>query len=203
MKEPKIKNEFILSKLLSYFIRGLIFLSPIAATVYILLVSVSWIDGLIPTAIPGLGMVLVILIVLLAGYLGNTYIAKPFFILLERGFRKVPIVNFIYTSINDLIKAFFSDNKKFSEPVLVAMDREGILYKPGFITSEDLADLGLKGKVAVYFPHSYNFSGNLFIVEREMVSRIEGNNSDVMKYIVSGGVSGELGKVRKEIPKEL
>ncbi|MGB3468579.1 MAG: DUF502 domain-containing protein [Cyclobacteriaceae bacterium] len=197
MKDPKIKNEFILSKLLSYFIRGLIFLSPIAATVYILLVSVSWIDGLIPIGIPGLGMFLVISIIILAGYLGNTYIAKPFFILLERGFRKVPIVNFIYTSINDLIKAFFSDNKKFSEPVLVTMDREGILFKPGFVTSGDLALLGLEGKVAVYFPHSYNFSGNLFIVDSKMVSRIDGNNSDVMKYIVSGGVSGNLGNVSK------
>ncbi len=83
----------------------------------------------------------------------------------------------------------------FSEPVLVAMDKDGILSKPGFITSGDLENLGLEGKVAVYFPHSYNFSGNLFIVDRKMVSKIEGNNTDVMKYIVSGGVSGKMGKI--------
>ncbi|MEL6557377.1 MAG: DUF502 domain-containing protein [Bacteroidota bacterium] len=195
VEKPEIKNEFILSKILSYFFRGLVFLSPIAATVYILIISVAWIDGLIPIGIPGLGLFLVLCIVVLAGYLGNTFIARPFFHLLESAFRRVPIVNFIYTSINDLIKAFFSDNKKFSEPVLVSMDRDGILSKPGFVTSGDLANLGLAGKIAVYFPHSYNFSGNLFIVDSSMVTKIEGNNTDVMKYIVSGGVSGKIGKV--------
>jgi len=199
MTEPEIKNEFILSKVFSYFLRGLVFLSPIVATVYILIIAVKWIDGLIPIGIPGLGLFLVVTVVVIAGYLGNTFIARPFFKAMEQMFRKVPIVNFIYSSINDLINAFFGDNKKFNQPVLVNMDNDGILQKPGFITSEDLEELGLPGKIAVYFPHSYNFSGNLFIVDRGQVSKIQANNTDVMKYIVSGGVSGRLGGIQKKL----
>ncbi|MFO8000575.1 MAG: hypothetical protein R6U46_04975, partial [Marinilabilia sp.] len=49
--------------------------------------------------------------------------------------------------------------------------------------------LGEKDKVAVYFPHSYNFSGELFIVPGERVRAIDLNPAVVMKFIVSGGIS--------------
>ena len=64
------------------------------------------------------------------------------------------------------------------------------LEKLGFLTEEDLSILDEKEKVAVYFPHSYNFSGELFIVPRNQVRVIDVNPSVVMKFIISGGVSG-------------
>lgn len=48
-------------------------------------------------------------------------------------------------------------------------------------------------------PHSYNFSGNVFIVDKSKLVPLGGNNTEIMKYIVSGGVSGYLGK-REKIP---
>jgi uncharacterized membrane protein len=49
--------------------------------------------------------------------------------------------------------------------------------------------LGEYDKVAVYFPHSYNFSGEMFIVPKEQVRAVNLNPGEVMKFIVSGGVS--------------
>ncbi|MFT6355271.1 MAG: putative membrane protein, partial [Cryomorphaceae bacterium] len=49
------------------------------------------------------------------------------------------------------------------------------------------------GKIAVYLPHSYNFSGNIFIVPIENVTPVEVNTAEFMKFIVSGGVT-DLGK---------
>jgi uncharacterized membrane protein len=63
------------------------------------------------------------------------------------------------------------------------------LEKLGFLTEEDLSKLDEKEKVAVYFPHSYNFSGELFIVPKNQVRSIAINPAVVMKFIVSGGVS--------------
>ena len=64
------------------------------------------------------------------------------------------------------------------------------LEKLGFITQEDVSKLGVEGdKVAVYFPHSYNFSGELFIVPSKHVKKIDGPPADIMKFIVSGGVA--------------
>ena len=58
------------------------------------------------------------------------------------------------------------------------------------MTSDDLTELGIpSGKVAVYLPHSYAFSGNLFIVPAENITLVDAKAADVMKFIVSGGVS--------------
>ena len=43
-----------------------------------------------------------------------------------------------------------------------------------------------------YLPHSYNFSGNVFIVNAEKLIELKGRNTEIMKYIVSGGVSGSI-----------
>ena len=63
------------------------------------------------------------------------------------------------------------------------------LEKLGFLTEHDLSILGEQDKVAVYSPHSYNFSGELFIVPSDQVRPIDISPTDVMKFIVSGGVS--------------
>jgi hypothetical protein len=54
--------------------------------------------------------------------------------------------------------------------MIPAEDGVSVLEKPGFITQEDPAELELREKVAVSFPHSYNFSGELFIVSGGMIN---------------------------------
>jgi uncharacterized membrane protein len=64
------------------------------------------------------------------------------------------------------------------------------LEKLGFLTQSDLSNIGVEGeKVAVYFPHSYNFSGEMFIVSAQDVRKIDISPSEVMKFIVSGGAT--------------
>ena len=59
----------------------------------------------------------------------------------------------------------------------------------GFVTRKDVSQLGVSGMVAVYCPHSYNFSGNLYFVPAENIQPIELDSTDAMKYIVSGGIT--------------
>ena len=63
------------------------------------------------------------------------------------------------------------------------------LEKLGFLTEEDLSKIDERDKVAVYFPHSYNFSGELFIVPKDQVRSLNISPAVVMKFIVSGGIS--------------
>jgi uncharacterized membrane protein len=99
------------------------------------------------------------------------------------------LVRIIYSSLKDLISAFVGDKKKFNQPVLVLLNKSSELRKLGFITQTDLGEWGLKESVAVYLPHSYNFSGDLYIVPRENVTIVQASGADVMKFIVSGGVT--------------
>jgi uncharacterized membrane protein len=177
--------------LLKYFLRGLLFLVPISITLYIIVASIQWLDNLIPAIdVPFLGLFIILFIITVFGYLGTTLLAKPIFDIFEDLLTRLPLVNIIYTSLKDLISAFVGDKKKFNKPVLVSINPGIGLQKLGFITQNDLHNIGLPGKVAVYLPHSYNFSGNLFIVAKEMVFPIDAPSSDVMKFIISGGVSG-------------
>lgn len=179
-----------MNRFASYFFRGLLFVVPIALTTYIIIIAISWLDNLIPLKIPGLGLLTILAIISIVGYLASNLLAAPLFGLLEDILVRVPFVNIIYSSLKDLISAFVGDKKKFNQPVLVTLNPGYTIQKPGFITQEDLSQLGLKGQVAVYLPHSYNFSGNLYIVPAQYVTPIDAPGAEIMKFIVSGGVSG-------------
>jgi uncharacterized membrane protein len=103
---------------------------------------------------------------------------------------KIPFIKLIYSSIKDLIGAFVGDKRKFNKPVLVTINKENTLHQIGFVTQEDLSDLGLYDMVAVYFPHSYAFSGNHFLVPKTSIKPLNISGPVAMKFIVSGGVSG-------------
>lgn len=183
-------SKFTSKRLLYFFLRGLVILVPIALTVYIIIVTLAWIDSLIPAVIPGLGLLIVSGIIIGIGWLASSFIARPIFDLLEDLIMEVPLISLIYSSIKDLLSAFVGDKKKFTQPVLVEMEPGSKLFKMGFLTQEDMSIIGESGLVAVYLPHSYNFSGNFYIVPKERVSLLNLPSADVMKFVVSGGVSG-------------
>ncbi|HEX9621766.1 MAG TPA: DUF502 domain-containing protein, partial [Polyangiaceae bacterium] len=108
----------------------------------------------------------------------------------EHFLRRVPLVKLLYVSIKDLISAFMGDARRFNRPVTVCISQDGDLKVLGFVTRETLSALGLPGHVAVYFPQSYNFAGNLVLVPHEKVASLAVPPAEVMTFIVSGGVSG-------------
>jgi uncharacterized membrane protein len=137
-----------------------------------------------------LGIVIVFLLIALLGWLGKIFITEPFKKQFLKLLDKAPLVKVIYNSIQDLLKAFVGNEKKFDKPVLVKINHISNLEKIGFITQEDLEELGISNeKVIVYFPHSYAFSGEMFIVPSEHIRPIDKKSADVMKFIVSAGVS--------------
>jgi uncharacterized membrane protein len=183
-----MKNFF--SALLRYFVRGIIFLTPATVTVYVIVQIFIIIDGIIPIDIPGLGLLTLLGVIILFGILASTVLARPFVNWGNRLLKSAPMIKTIYSAIKDLVTAFVGTQKKFDRPVLVKMYEKAEVQKLGFLTGTDLEDLGIgKDRVAVYLPHSYAFSGNLFIVPAENVTPIDAKPADVMKFIVSGGVA--------------
>ena len=183
-------SRFTLNRILTYFFRGLLFVVPLALTIYVIYKSLDWLDGLIPIEIPGLGLVIILSAVTFLGYLASFFITRPFFEYFERYLIKIPLVNIIYSSLKDLIGAFVGDQKKFNKPVLVSVDGSGILKKVGFVTSESMEKLGQDDYISVYMPHSYAWSGNQFLVKKEYVTPLNITSTAAMKFVVSGGVSG-------------
>lgn len=139
---------------------------------------------------PGSGVIIILVVITLIGILGNTLIARQLNDLFHAVLKKVPLLSTIYSAIKDLLSAFVGEKRKFNSPVLVKLSSESNIEKLGFITQDSLESIGMgDSKVAVYLPHSYAFSGNLFIVERENITPIKASSAEVMKFIVSGGVA--------------
>jgi len=74
------------------------------------------------------------------------------------------------------------------------MYKETGIKKIGFITQTDLSHLNITDHVAVYMPLSYSLSGELFIVPVENIITLEATTTDIMKMLVSGGVSLKVSK---------
>jgi len=187
-----------MKKITKYFLQGLLYLAPFGITVYIIYAVFKFADNLLRSTlqrvlsidIPGLGLVIIVILIILTGIIGHTFIARPFKAFFNGIIEKTPFLKVIYSALNDLFSAFVGKEKKFDKPVIVLVNPISNLQKLGFLTEDDLTKLDEKEKVAVYFPHSYNFSGELFIVPKENVRPININPAEAMKFIVSAGVSG-------------
>lgn len=194
-QESGINHQF--RKMLNYFLQGLLYVTPLGLTIYIIYQIFKFLDsilapiieGFLKVNIPGLGLILILTLITFLGFVGQTVIAKPFKLVLERLIKRAPILHMVYTSIRDFMEAFVGKEKKFNQPVLVKVSKTTDLEKLGFITQTDLSDLKIKDKVAVYFPHSYAFSGELFVVPTDQVILLDVHAGELMKFIVSGGIT--------------
>ncbi|HNR49717.1 MAG TPA: DUF502 domain-containing protein [Bacteroidia bacterium] len=191
-----------MKKLLNYFFQGLLVVIPISVTIVVIYKIIFWIDGLLPfqlpvklpgigeVNIPGLGILTIVVGITIFGYFAKFFVANPFFLLLERLLERTPLLKIIYTSVKDLIEAFVGEKKRFNQPVLVTVNKESQVQRIGFITKNDLTEIGISNqKLAVYLPFSYGFNGQLVIVPSENVEKINASGTEMMKFVISGGVT--------------
>ena len=179
-----------MKNIINYFLQGLLYIVPISATIYIVYLIFSKIDGILPFNFPGLGLIVIILLITAVGFIGSAIIASPLNALFQRILNRAPLLKTIYTSVKDMMNTFVGKKKGFSEPVLVKLYENSTIERIGFITNEDVEGLNIKeGKVLVYMPHSYAISGQLFVVEKKNITHIDKSSSEIMKLIISGGVT--------------
>jgi uncharacterized membrane protein len=178
-------------KLLSkYFVRGCLAVAPLAVTAYIVYLLLSFADRLLPVGLPGVGILVAVTLITLVGYLTSNVIGRSAIDLFEHFLTRLPLLKLIYSSIKDLVAAFVGDRKSFNQPVTVALGPDHGVRTLGFVTRNDLSMLNLPDCVAVYLPQSYNFAGNVIIVPRDRIALLQVSSTEVMTFIVSGGVSG-------------
>jgi uncharacterized membrane protein len=176
-----------------YFMRGLVFITPIAVTIFLISGILSWVRNRFPETLGVLWALAIVAASVFAitflGYLGTKYFSKPIVGFFEYWLAKIPLVNTIYSSTKDMVNSFFGDNKKFDKPVLVQMSTEPGIEKLGFVTQQSLESLGLTDRVAVYFPISYSVAGDLYVVSPNRIKVLDISSSDMMRFLISGGLT--------------
>ena len=214
------KERFKWKKIIQYFLQGLLILAPLAITIYAIYWVVSTVDSWVPifrepvkdsngTIISyevknyGLGFLIILVFIIIVGYLSSFFIQSRLFNLFDHWLEKTPGIKFIYTSTRDFFEAFAGDKKRFNKAVLANVFSEDV-WIVGFLTDEEMEKFELGAdKVAVYVPQAYNFAGQLYILPRSRVKKINKISSgESMKYAVTGGVV-DLTEEKKTELKEL
>lgn len=214
------KESFKWKKIIQYFLQGLLIIAPLAITIYAIYWVISTVDGWVPIfreAVKdaqgntigyevknyGLGFLLILAAIITIGYLSSFFIQSKLFNLFDHWLEKTPGIKFIYTSTRDFFEAFAGDKKRFNKAVLANVFAEDV-WIVGFLTDEEMQKFELGAdKVAVYVPQAYNFAGQLYILPRDKIKKINNISSgEAMKYAVTGGVVDLTDEKKTEL-KEL
>jgi uncharacterized membrane protein len=186
-----------MKRFFTFFLQGLLLFIPFVITLVVLVqlfnffASVFSVIGFsnYPALNALLGLILTVGFVTVLGMLASSFVFKGFFSYIEDKLEHAPFIRHIYSPIKDFTNAFMGNKKSFTKPVLVSTNPAANIEEIGFITHEDLKDLGIKEKVAVYLPYSYSFSGRLIIVSKEQIKPLNTPGAEAMKFIISGGVT--------------
>ena len=201
-----VKSRFW-SKLKSWFLTGVIVAAPVAITVYMSYHLVIWINqvtsklipqqwkigDIVPYAIPGCGLLLLIVVLIFIGMLTTGYVGKFFVRLWEKIIRKMPIVSSFYSLMKQIFETFLSQkSRSFSEVVLVQYPRPG-LWTIAFVSKDEtggeIADKAGEDFLSIYVPTTPNpTSGFLIFVPKKDVIKLDMSVEDGIKYVLSCGI---------------
>lgn len=201
------KESGVGRRLKNYLFTGIIVTAPVAITIYMSYHLLIWINSstsrlipkqwtigdFVPYAVPGLGLVLLLLAMVLIGMLTTGYVGKFFVRIWERIILKMPLVSSIYSLIKQIFETFLSQkNRSFSEVVLVEYPRKGIKTIAFVCRSEtggEIAAHSTEKLMSVFVPTTPNpTSGFLLFVPQKDVVKLDMSVEDGIKYVISCGI---------------
>lgn len=200
-------------KLRRYLVAGLLVWVPLFVTILIIRVAIGLMDrtlGLVPkqyrpeillqqvfntaepVVIPGLGVILTFVVLLLTGILAANFVGRAFVGGWESLLHRIPIVRSIYSGAKNFAEIVFSDSSdSFKQVLLIEYPRRG-LYSLAFQTSSELGEVqGRTGEdvVCCFVPTTPNpTSGFIIIVPKSDVTVLDMEVDEALKMIISLGV---------------
>ena len=207
---PEVKENnqaTLMTRLRNYFLTGLLVTVPPALTIYLAVLFVSFIDNKVrhlipeeynpeqylPFAIPGLGVVIVIVALIVLGAFTTGYLGRLFVRIWERMWEKMPFVSGIYSTFKQLFETVFSKKSNaFRQVVLVEFPRKDV-WTVAFVTSDvpyALSNaLNDNELISVYVPTTPNpTSGYWGMYRRQEVIPLNISVEDGLKMVISLGI---------------
>ena len=180
-------------RLYQYFFRGLMAVLPMALTVYLLFLFVSWIESVTMQIVrplmggfylPGQGILLGILAILGLGYLISQPFTAKMFSWIELPMTNLPVVKSIYNSLKNFAD-YFSPQKSNPQQVVSLRMPGHALAIVGLITRPNThglpAGLDIPDNVAVYLPMGYMIGGYTVFVPRSWVTPLDMSVEEAMR----------------------
>lgn len=196
------------AKLRAYFFTGVLVTSPVAITFYMAYKVIVWIDNMVakmlppqlqnyyndlPFTIPGLGVVVLIIVMILVGMFAAGFVGRFFIRLGEWIVKKVPLISSVYSLLKQIFESFFSNrNQSFNQVVLLEYPRKGI-WILGFVsgpTGGEVRELLPEEMVNVFVPTTPNPTSGFFIfVPRQDLHFLKMSVEEGLKFVISCGIA--------------
>ncbi len=201
-----------MSRLRRYLIAGLVVWLPLGVTVLVIRLLVGIMDksllvlparyhpdNLLGFHIPGLGVVLAVLIVLLTGVVVANFFGRRLVAAWESLLARIPLVRSIYASVKQVVETVFSKGDAFRKVLLIEYPRRD-LWTIAFLTGGSVPEVQAKTRrevVNVFVPTTPNpTSGFFMMIPKEDVTELDMTVEEGLKLIMSLGVVGPLDKAR-------
>ncbi len=192
-----------MKKVNQIFFKGLIFILPVTLTFYLMFWAVTKIESLFKSIllillgkefyIPGLGILITALLILLVGLLVDNFITGKLINWFTKILERVPLIKIIYNPLKDLMGLIPGGDKAKDRPqrvVLVPLPGLGV-QALGFVTREDLDEIASKELVAVYIPLSYMLGGVTILIERDKLIKVDMKVDQALKLSVTAWIKAE------------
>ena len=180
-----------------YFVTGLATLFPVTVTAWLAWKIFQLADGFLGNTfnfqIPGLGLVVTVLVILLVGVLSVHFFGRLLFRTIEIGISRLPIVRKIYPPVKQLAQFLFSEESRratFRRVVLIQYPRPGA-YSVAFVTNETKTTAMGKPQTLLtcLIPNPPSpFTGPIIFIPQEDVVPLDLTVEEAVTFIVSGGV---------------
>jgi uncharacterized membrane protein len=188
-----------------YLVAGLLVWIPLGVTVFILRVLIGLMDRtllLIPQqyrpeewlgfTVPGLGLLLTVLVLLVTGLLAANIVGRSMVGLWESLLDRIPVVRSVYSAAKNFAEIVFSDSgQSFKKVLLIEYPRKGI-YSLAFQTATNLGEVqGRTGEemICTFVPTTPNpTSGYIIIVPKKDIIELDMEIDEALKMIISLGV---------------
>jgi len=183
-----------------YFLTGLLAIIPIWGTYLVLKTLLETLDGFVggtlraylPHYIPGLGIIVLLLLIFTVGLLTANYLGQRLVAWGEEIMEHLPIVRSVYSTIKSMVSMVSAGGKEnFRRVVLIEFPRKG-QYSLAFVTGVtegEIQRLTDEKMLNVYVPTTPNpTSGYLLFVPESEIIPVSMTVEDGMKMIISGGL---------------
>ena len=196
----------IFAKFRGYFLTGVVVTAPIGLTVYFAIIFVEFFDNklraiipveyhydkILPFQIPGIGLIVVFLLLTFIGFLTAGFVGRYIIKLGERIIERLPIIRSVYGALKQIFESVLaSSSESFREVVLLEYPRRGI-WAIGFITGvtrEEVQNITDNEMVNIFLPTTPNpTSGFLLFVPKDELIQLNMSVEEGMKMVISGGI---------------
>jgi len=205
-----VPMQIVRSHFKRYLLAGLLLWTPIAITIWVITWVFDALDNVLPVAlrsevlfgvhVPGFGVLVVVLFILITGFLAANLIGQKLVEVWEGVMRRIPLVRSIYSSVKQVSDTILSPNgQAFRQAVLVQYPRHGS-WTIGFLTGTPSAEVAAHlptDCVSIYVPTTPNpTSGFFLMMPRAEVIELSIGVDAALKYVVSMGTVPPLPTAR-------